>query len=32
MVQYVILTYAISWLIWVPGVVWWVGSGSEDLP
>ncbi len=31
-VRYVILTYAISWLIWVPGVVWWVGSGSEDLP
>jgi membrane protease YdiL (CAAX protease family) len=31
-VRYVILTYAISWLIWVPGVVWWVGSGSADLP
>lgn len=32
MLQYVILTYAISWAIWVPGVIWWIGSGSEDFP
>lgn len=32
MLQYIILTYAISWVIWIPGVVWWVGSGSEDFP